>query len=130
MTDFERLGGQAGVDRILTTFVDRMRGDFIIGFLFEGRDRDRILKHEIELASAHLGGPKGYTGRSLGMVHAPLRILRGQFQRRMAVLKKVLTEHDVPNDIMARWVAHDSALESVVSEPIDCVPPPSRPENR
>lgn len=123
MTDFERLGAADGVERIMTAFVDRMRGDFVIGFLFEGRDRQRILRHEIELATTHLGGPPGYTGRPLGATHRPLRIHRGHFQRRIAVLAKVLDELEVPVDIVERWLAHDRSLESVVAEPIDCTPP-------
>lgn len=123
MTDYARLGGADGLTRIMTRFVDRMFGDFVIGFLFERRDSDRILRHEIELASAHLGGPARYTGRPIGSVHQPLRIHRGHFQRRMAVLRTVLAECDVPADIAERWIAHDAALEDVVAEPIDCAPP-------
>jgi len=123
VTHFERLGGAEGVERIMTRFVDRMRGDFVIGFLFEGRDRERILRHEIELATAHVGGPRRYTGRAMGAVHRPLRIHRGHFQRRIAVLRKVLTELDVPDDIVEAWIAHDRSLESVIAEPIDCAPP-------
>lgn len=123
LSDYHRLGGPEGVERIMTIFVDRMRSDFVIGFLFEGRDRERILKHEIELASAHLGGPARYSGRPMGVVHRPLRIHRGHFQRRIAVLRKVLTELEVPDDVVERWVAHDASLESVIAEPIDCAPP-------
>lgn len=122
MTDYERLGGADGLEHLMTCFVDRMRSDFVIGFLFEDKDRDRILRHEIELASAHLGGPRRYTGRPLGAVHRPLRIHRGHFQRRVAVLRKVLGELEVADDIVERWVAHDESLESVVAEPIDCGP--------
>jgi len=125
MTDFDRLGGAEGVAQVMTRLVDRMFTDFVIGFLFEGRDRDRILMHEIELASAHLGGPAAYSGRPIGAVHRPLRIHRGHFHRRVAILRKVLTELDVPADVIERWIAHDDSLESVVAEPIDCGPPPA-----
>jgi hemoglobin len=123
VTDYERLGGADGVARIMERFVDRVFSDFIIGFLFEGRDRDRILRHEIELATAHLGGPPRYTGRAMGAVHRPLRIHRGHFQRRIAILRQVLDELAVPDDVRARWIAHDESLEPVIAEPFDCRPP-------
>ena len=91
MTDYERIGGADGVRAIVTEFVEQVHADFIIGFFFEGRDRDRILKHEIEHASRVLGGDVAYTGRPVAQVHPPLRINRGHFQRRLAILRTVLS---------------------------------------
>ena len=122
MTDYDRLGGAEVLGPLVRAFVDRMAKDFVIGFRFEGKDLDRIAHHEAELAAAHLGGPRSYTGRSIGETHAPLRINRGQFRRRLAVLATVLREHAVPEDVIERWIAHDAALESVVADPTDCVP--------
>ena len=122
MTSWERLGGEPVVAALVADFVDRVFSDFVIGFLFEGRDRDRIVRHELELASAHLGGPRGYTGRPIGQLHRPLKINRGHFRRRLAILRTVLREHDVPEDIVEAWVAHDAALEGVVTDGTECVP--------
>ncbi|HHO54706.1 MAG TPA: hypothetical protein ENK18_28500, partial [Deltaproteobacteria bacterium] len=103
-------------------FVSRMHGDFIVGYLFEGRALDRIVQHEAELAISHLGGEASYTGRPIGAVHRPLRINRGHFRRRLAILRTLLSERGVPEDIIERWIAHDAALEAVVTDGIDCVP--------
>src|SRR5262245_20581891 len=120
-TDYERIGGEERLRTLVRAFVDRMAGDFVIGFQFAGKDLDRIAFHETEHASGLLGGPSTYTGRSLGLVHEPLRIHRGQFQRRIAILRTILAEHQVPDDIVERWVAHDEALEPVVASPRDCL---------
>lgn len=122
MTDYERIGGGERLSALVRAFVDRMAGDFVIGFRFEGKDLDRIAFHEAELAAAHLGGPRAYGGRSIGEVHLPMRINRGQFRRRLAVLKTVLRENDVPDDVIDRWIAHDAALEAAIASPTDCVP--------
>jgi truncated hemoglobin YjbI len=99
-----------------------MSTDFIIGYLFMGRDLERIKMHEAELASAHLGGPRAYAGRSLPTAHKPLRINRGHFKRRIALLRVVLHEQGVRDDIAARWVAHDEALEGAITDGTACVP--------
>ena len=107
-TDFDRLGGQEGLERIVRDFVDRVFDDFVIGFLFEGRDKARIVRHEVELASVHSGGPGPYRGRGIGSVHRPLRINRGHFRRRHAILRHVLEKHGVPPEVIARWIASGS----------------------
>lgn len=124
MTDLERVGGAGEVRHLMARFVERVAGDFIVGFLFEGRDLERIATHEAELAIAHLGGAGVYNGRPIGQVHRPLRINRGHFRRRLAILRTVLGEAQVDPEIIQRWVAHDAALEPVVTDGTECVPPP------
>ena len=46
MNDYERVGGAQGVSRIVGEFVSRVHSDFIIGFFFEGRDLNRILRRD------------------------------------------------------------------------------------
>jgi hemoglobin len=121
MTDYERLGGEQALQSLVRTFVSRMAGDFVIGFRFIGKDLDRIAFHEAELAAAHLGGPQAYHGRSLSAVHQPMRLNRGQFDRRLAILATVLREHQVPEDILERWIAHDRALLPAIATTEDCV---------
>jgi truncated hemoglobin YjbI len=121
MTAWESLG-EDRVRAIVGALVRRMAGDFVTGFLFEGRDHERIVRHELELARAHLGGPQAYGGRPLGAVHRPLKINRGHFRRRLSLLALVLEEHGVPADVAQRWIDHEAALEPVVSDGTECVP--------
>ncbi|MEZ4241783.1 MAG: tetratricopeptide repeat protein [Myxococcota bacterium] len=121
--DVARIGGEAAVEALVARFVRRMAADFVIGFQFQGKDLDRIAHHEAELALAHLGGRRHYGGRSLGEVHAPLRINRGQFRRRLAVLRATLEDEGVPSDVIERWIAHDQALEGAIAGPTDCLAP-------
>ena len=123
MNDVERIGGEAQLATILDDFVDRMASDFIIGWLFEGRDLSRIKTHELGFARAHLGGGGRYDGRPLGAVHQRLPINRGMFQRRLALLTTVLRDHGVGEDVIERWLAHDRKLEPVVTDGTDCAPP-------
>lgn len=121
VTDYERIGGEAEVRRVVRCVVDQFFQDFIIGFLFQGRDRERIIAHEVEHASRHLGAEVAYTGRPVGAVHRPLRINRGQFRRRLAILRTVLLREGVAPDIVERWVEADAALERAITDGSDCL---------
>jgi hemoglobin len=122
-TDYARIGGAEGLERLVRAFVDRVFDDLIIGFHFIGRDRERIVRHEVEHAAGHLGGPPAYTGRPIARVHRPLPINRGHFRRRLALLRTVLREQEVPEDIIERWIEADRRLEEAVVDGTDCGPP-------
>lgn len=124
VSDWERLGGEEGVGRLVDAFLDRVFDDFIIGFFFEGRDHARIRHLEKAHARVHLGGPGGYPGRSLAGAHRPLRINRGHFRRRLAILRTVLQEHGVPEAVIDRWIAHDRRLEPAITDGTDCLADP------
>lgn len=121
--DVARLGGEQALVSLVDRFVRRMAGDFVIGFRFAGVDLARVAHHEAELALAHLGGPKRYSGRSLSEVHLRMRLNRGQFRRRLAILRATLEDEGAPVDVIDRWIAHDEALEGVIATPDDCVLP-------
>lgn len=121
MSDWDRLGGEPGVARIVDDFVARVARDFVIGFLFAGRDLARIARHEVEHASTHLGGPLGYTGTPIAPSHRAMRINAGQFRRRLAILRTVLAAHEAPEDVIERWIDHDRRLERVITDGTDCV---------
>ena len=112
----------ATLEVVVPRFVDRMFADFIIGFRFEGKDRDRVVRHELELAKKHLLGEGTYTGRPIGPLHRAMKINAGQFRRRLAILKTVLREEGVGEPVSDRWLAHDRKLEPVLTDGTDCLP--------
>ena len=120
MSDYDRVGGEAPLRAIIDDFIDRVAGDYIIGFFFAGRDLARIKDKEFELASAHLGGPHRYSGRPLGQAHQALPINKGHLRRRLAFLRTVLRDHGVDEEIAERWVAHDARLEDLITNGREC----------
>ena len=120
MSDFDVIGSDR-LRAVCTEMVRRFAADLIIGFQFEGRDLQRIALREYELAAAHLGGPRAYGGRPMPEVHKPLRINRGHFRRRLAIMRAVMRELAVPDDVIERWQDHDRALEESIVDGTDCV---------
>lgn len=106
--------GEERVRRLVHTFMERVFGDPMIGFFFQGRQLGRIRELECRFALAHLGGGDVYTGRPLDEAHGPLRIFGGHFDRRSALLRETLVEDGVDEDIVGRWLEHTERQRALV----------------
>lgn len=122
MTGLDRLGGMPRLERAMQRFVGEMAADFVIGFLFAGKDLDRIARHEAELAAALFGGDAPYTGRPLASLHRPMRVHQGQFRRRLFLLRRVLEAEGFAHEVVDAWIAHHQAMATAIVVPGDCVP--------
>ena len=91
--------GEAGVRAVLQALYDRMFVDPMVGFLFEGKDKAHIVKEQVALTCAFLGGPQRYAGKPLPEAHAALPLLPGHFDRRHHLLGQVLEALGVPEDV-------------------------------
>ena len=58
-----------------------------------GNKRKRLVDKEVELTLKMLGESVDYSGKPLEQVHAPLKILGGQFDRRLQILKDTMISH-------------------------------------
>jgi len=115
VSDFELLGGEAGLLTILSDFLQRVRSDVMIGYHFRNVDFARLLSLEFEFSREHLGGPGPYSGRPLFAAHAPHRILGGHFDRRLRLLEQTLEDHQVPAAVIQRWLAHNRNLRAHIT---------------
>jgi hemoglobin len=113
-TAYERIGPDA-LRVILEDFYHRVFADPMIGFLFSGSDRERLVQKEWELSAAMLGGPVRYTGRPMRQAHARSPILGGHFARRQQILRETLTDHGVADEVAAEWLRHNDRLRPQVT---------------
>ncbi len=113
-TPFERIGGDR-LRAVLEDFYDRVFADPMIGFLFQGSDRARLIDKEWELAATMLGGEVRYTGRPMRQAHARAPILGGHFERRQKLLRDTLDSHGVPSDVTETWLRHNEKLRPQVT---------------
>lgn len=111
---YETIGGEAAVREVLEALYAALFEDPIVGFLFEGKDREQIVSAQVGLTCAFLGGPQRYAGRPLPEVHATLPLLAGHFDRRHRVLAETLRAKKVPEAAAAEWLRIDQSLRASV----------------
>jgi hemoglobin len=112
---FELIGADA-LRAVVTDFYRRVFGDVMIGFMFQGKDRRRLIDKEYELVAALLGAPGvTYTGRPMRAAHAQHTIFGGQFERRLQILKETMAEHSVDPRVQQAWIDHTLSLRSQIT---------------
>jgi hemoglobin len=112
--DLGLIGGFAGLETILTDFYRRVFADPMIGYMFKGRDLQRLVSLEVQFTARAFGTPTPYEGRGMRMAHAALRVTGGQFDRRLQILRETLQDHDVDPRIQEAWLGHGRALRRAV----------------
>jgi hemoglobin len=113
-TLYEAIGGEAKVRAVLRSLYDKLFGDPMVGFLFEGKDKARIVEQQVAFTCGFLGGPQRYVGKPLPEAHAALPLLPGHFDRRHRLLEQVLREEDVPEQVRNAWLGIDDGLRTSV----------------
>jgi hemoglobin len=115
MSLWDQIGEQT-LRAVVVDFYDRVFDDAMIGFLFAGKDRQRLIDKEYEFTAKFLGAPGvRYTGRPMRAAHAASPILGGHFERRLQILRETLADHDVHPDVQKAWIDHTLALRSQVT---------------
>lgn len=111
----EAVGGRERLHEMVDDFYRRLFDDPIIGFLFQGHDRQRLIDMQIEYLRARLGDEDvDYSGQPIRGAHEDLPITVGHFDRRHQILKDVLDEWDVPDHVREAWVELDASLRDLV----------------
>lgn len=111
----EEVGGEERLRTLVADFYDRVFDDALIGFMFEGHDREQLVEMQVEYARARLGvADVEYTGTPIRRAHDSLPIRAGQFDRRHDLLREVLDEYDVPGHVREAWLELEQRLRDLV----------------
>ena len=113
MTLFDRIGAPV-VTAAITRFYERAFVDPIIGHFFFAKDRAEITRLQIDFATNLLGGPRHYRGRPLGPAHAALDIRPPHFGRRQVLMREVLTELALTDELAEAWLALEEQLRPLI----------------
>ena len=109
------VGGWDAFEAIVRSLYDRMFADLLIGYFFDGLDKEHLIASQCDYLSAHLGDRAGsYNGPSIRRAHATLAILPGHFDRRHKILQNVLAENHVPAHVQEAWLGFDKSLREFV----------------
>jgi hemoglobin len=111
---FDRIGGDA-LRAVIVDFYDRVFADVMIGFLFAGKNKQRLIDREWEFTARFLGADLPYRGRSMPEAHARVPILGGHFERRLQILRNTLADHRIDAEVAQAWIDHQLALRGQVT---------------
>jgi hemoglobin len=115
MSLWDDAGGEEGVRKVLRRLYEKMVADVMVGFLFAGKDLERIVERQVWFTARFLGGPDDrYEGRPMPEAHASLPLLPGHFDRRHHLLNETLAELAVPRHVVDAWLHIDQQLKTAV----------------
>lgn len=113
-TFFERAGGEAAIRELVSKLYEKLFDDLMVGFLFQGHDRARIIEQQTIFTSRMLGADVVYTGKPLPEAHAQSPILPAHFDRRHLLLRQVLEASTLDPSVKDAWLRLDLALRPVI----------------
>jgi hemoglobin len=102
LSDYQAVGGGPAVKAVIDDFYQRVLHDPQLARYFIDVDLPRLKRHQALMITKVLGGPDGYTGRSLRDAHSNLEITAADFQRVLGHLAAALQHAGVPEDIIGR----------------------------
>lgn len=115
MNVFDKIGA-AKLRAVIADFYDRVFGDVMIGFLFQGKNKQHLIDREYEFTAGFLGGKDvKYTGRPMREAHAQSPIFGGHFERRLQLLRETMRDHAVDADVQQVWLDHSYALRPQIT---------------
>jgi hemoglobin len=114
MKPFEKIG-EAKLRAVLADFYDRVFRDVMIGFMFQGKDKQHLIDREYEMTAKMLGASVEYKGQPLRTAHARHTIFGGHFERRLQILRETIADHDVDPEVRQVWIDHTLALRAQIT---------------
>lgn len=109
------VGGLARMREVLRDFYDCLFEDMLVGFFFQGRDKELLIERQLQFTARAFGADVVYEGKSMPDAHAPLPpILPGHFDRRHRLLEETLRKHALPVDAIDAWLQYDKSFRRAV----------------
>jgi hemoglobin len=94
-TLYDRIGGASAIADLVDRFYAVVMKDESLRPYFANVAMDKVKRMQEEFISLALGGPRGYSGRSIKEAHGNLRITLVAFQKFMQHLFEVLQQYDL-----------------------------------
>jgi hemoglobin len=97
-TMFERYGGFAKVNRVVTNFYDKIVESPVTSPYFANTDMRALIEHQTRFIAFVMGGPASFTNDHLERVHARHRISEGAFDEACMLLVETLEDMDFADE--------------------------------
>ena len=109
------LGGPAQLEKILFRFYSKMAQDLMIGFFFEGKDVLEISGQQAKFILNAAGLIERFEGKGPSQAHLKMPpILSGHFDRRLVILREVLTEQGLLPLQIETWIQFEEGFRLMV----------------
>ena len=95
---FDRVGGEAGVEKLVDDFYALVLGDAELAPFFADTPMEKLRRMQYEFFAAALEGPVKYTGRALGPAHSGLGITRHHVKRFLDHLLEIVKGQELDED--------------------------------
>ncbi len=110
---YEQIGPDF-IKKAVTEFYRRAFTDAMISHFFFHSDIDHITHEQIQFATAMLGGPQNYQGKSLKAAHAPFSIRNPHFGRRQVLMAEVLEDLKLDKELASKWLTLENQFKQVI----------------
>jgi hemoglobin len=97
-TIFERYGGFAKVNRVVTSFYDKIVESPVTSPYFANTDMRTLIEHQTRFIAFVMGGPASFTNDHLERVHAQRKITEAAFNEACALLVEALEDLDFADE--------------------------------
>jgi truncated hemoglobin YjbI len=112
-----RLGGPERLRDILSVLYDRLAADPWLGFFFDQKDLVAVRDGQHAFLMRAFQEVERFTGRHPSLAHRDLAPIRkGQFDRRITILRDVLQEAGVDGLDIEAWVKVEEGMRGVVQQ--------------
>lgn len=92
---FERYGGFASVNKLVSAFYDKVLDSPMLSPYFEGIPMKRLVDHQTKFIAQVMGGPVSYSNDALQRAHAHLKIDTKSYNELMGLLEETLEDFDL-----------------------------------
>lgn len=114
-TLYQKVGQEAGLQRVLDDFYARMSRDVLIGFYFDGKDISDIARRQKDFLMKAMGASASYGGKLPAQAHQNLPpILTGHFDRRLKILEETLRDHGLSSEDIRIWLNFERAFRGAI----------------
>src|SRR5688572_5603065 len=111
---YERLGGEAGIEKLVHRFYARVTSDPTLAPFFRNTSMDKLARMQRELMGAAFGGPQQYGGLDLAWAHHGRGITTQHFnqffQHLLTTLEELGVATDDVNDVVHRISVYQNQI--------------------
>lgn len=113
---YERVGGEAGIERLVNAFYARVLADEKLASFFSNTSMEPLKNMQKEFFSVALGGPIQYSDMDLSRAHQGRGIRVAHFKDFVEHLIKTLSEFDLSEDEVNQIISDINTYVSDIAD--------------